>query len=145
MFNFWIMSHQAIYIFFQIPFMFINSFWKITRYLNHIFFITILTMDIVNFSLRFDVSIAIFILDFFFRKMSVLIRTLIFSIMFVAKLLGKIIYLCNKLSFEKLFVRNLWKTFTFVNFESFYFSMLYKRFRILKFYEGIFYKVKFII
>ena len=44
----------------------------------------------------------------------------------------------------KIFVLNVWRIFIFVNFESFSFGMMYKRSRILKLHEEIFYIVKFI-
>ena len=56
--------------------------------------------------------------------------------MFEAEWLCKTIYLIYNLLWKK-FVRNFLKTFTFMNSESFYFSSLYKGFRILSFTKNM--------
>ena len=52
--------------------------------------------------------------------------------MSMVELLGKIKHLCNELLEKKLFLGIFGKKFTFVNRVTFYFSTLYKGFRILK-------------
>ena len=106
-------------------------------------FTTIQPLDSVTASIRFELGIVILI-DYILIVFEELVSVLIPRLFKVFRRCFSLNHWVKDFNWKNI-RKNFRKTFTFVNFEYFYFGMLYEEFKILKLSDGIFYTVKFII